>query len=460
MSTRWGQIQNILENRIKPGIFKIWIKPLEGQVQEGSLELVAPNAFVASWVRDRYLQDIRSAATELLGFSPEVTLKASSDASVTAPPPSPPEPSTAHHTTTPAASQQRSEHLALPIDYSHVPQPQQWRHSFDDFIIGQCNQLAHAACTNLCRKTLPAESVFLSSGPGLGKTHLLHAVGHYYAQNQKNSQVRVGYVTAEEFANQMIMALKNRTIDTFKDRYRKNLDVLLLEDVHFFQGKEKIQEELLSTIKFLEQHGRKVVFSSSFLPKELTKVDNQLTSLFCSGFIAPIDAPDADMRLKIIQAKAQRFQIHIPTEVQEMVAENIHSDIRQLESCIKNMALKARLLNQGINQALAEEVLGHFTERCLSVPDIDSIISLICQNFNLSGEKLRSKSRKRQIVVARNTAFYLARKHTDLSLKDIGTRFNRRHSTVLKGITNLEREIQRDSQVGRQAIRIEERLNA
>lgn len=465
MSTRWGQIQNILENRIKQGTFRIWIKPLAGEIQDTVLQLVAPNAFVASWVRDRYLEVIQGAANEVLGFTPEIQLEAGS-AQTSAPAPSAPPRSTATPASAPAstsptrATPSSQEHLALPLQYSPAPQPQQWRYSFDEFVIGNSNQLAHAACTNLCRKTLPAESVFLASGPGLGKTHLLHAVGHYYSQCQNSSQVRVGYVTAEEFANQMIMALKNKNIDTFKDRYRKNLDVLLLEDVHFFQGKEKIQEELLSTIKFLEQHGRKVVFSSSFLPKELSKVDSQLTSLFCSGFIAPIEMPDTDMRLKIIQAKAQRFQIDIPTDVQELVAENIHSDIRQLESCIKNMALKARLLNQGINKALAEEVLGNFTERSKAAPDIHSIISTICQSFQLSDEKLRSKSRKRQIVVARNTAFYLARQHTDLSLKDIGARFNRRHSTVLKGITNLEREIQRDTQVGRQATRIAEHLKA
>ncbi|MGM0645432.1 MAG: DnaA ATPase domain-containing protein, partial [Thermodesulfobacteriota bacterium] len=236
MSTRWGQIQNILENRIKQGTFRIWIKPLTGEIQDTVLQLIAPNAFVASWVRDRYLEIIQSAAAEVLGFTPEIKLEAGSAQSNAPAPSAPPRSSeTPASTSTTKATPSSQEHLALPLQYDPAPQPQQWRYSFDEFIIGNSNQLAHAACTNLCRKTLPAESVFLASGPGLGKTHLLHAVGHYYSQCQGTSQVRVGYVTAEEFANQMIMALKNRNIDTFKDRYRKNLDVLLLEDVHFFQ---------------------------------------------------------------------------------------------------------------------------------------------------------------------------------------------------------------------------------
>ncbi len=444
METTWSKIQENLEKILKPGIFQVWIKPLQGEFRDDCLFLRAPNEFVASWVRDRLMDVIEKVACEALGTEPEICLSTSNGGSTR--PQTPVIPSTP----SPAA--------ALPLDYVYKPSSfSNWRFSFDDFLVGPCNQLAYVACTSLCQETMPADSVFLCSGPGLGKTHLIQAIGNFYCGRNASRPIRVGYVSSEEFTNQMITAIKARELDTFKARYRDSIDILLLEDVHFFQGKEKTQEELLSTIKSLESNGKKVVFTCSFLPKELVKLDSQLASYFSSGFLATIQKPDYAFRLEIVQAKARRFQIDIPKDVGAYVAKNISSDIRQLESCLKNMALKARLLNQGITMDIARDTLSNYAREILS-PDIEAITTFVSHNFDIPYERLRSRSRKRNVVLARNTAFYLARQHTDLSLKDIGQRFNRRHSTVLKGITNVEREIVRQTSLGRQLTSLMERM--
>jgi chromosomal replication initiator protein len=246
-------------------------------------------------------------------------------------------------------------------------------------------------------------------------------------------------------------------VDVFKAQFRENLDVLLLEDVHFFQGKEKMQEELLCTLTALRERGCKVVLTSSFMPREFSGVDNRLVSRFCSGFLAHINRPDLETRRRIVLEKARKLQVSVPVEVSDLLAERITTDIRQLESCLSNLVLKARLLNRAVTLNLAWEVLDNYAIQNAS-PDFFNIVEFICKSYGLSEDELKSKSRKRQVVLARNTAFYLARKHTDLSLKDIGEKLGRRHSTVLKGITKVEREISLQTPLGRQLEKTADRL--
>jgi len=193
-----------------------------------------------------------------------------------------------------------------------------------------------------------------------------------------------------------------------------------------------------------------VAFTSSFLPRELKDVDSHLASRLCSGFLANIEKPDFETRKRIFESKAASFHMVLPDKISDFLADGLKSDVRQVESCLQNLILKARLLNKNIDLEMAQEVLKNYAlpeDRSIG---LNEIVSFICENFDLSQTQLTSKSRKRQIVLARNTAFYLARKHTDLSLKQIGDQFNRRHSTVIKGITTVEREISKQTPLGRQ----------
>lgn len=454
----WPHIQQILQKRLNPGLFKVWITPLSAEVADHTIRLTAPNEFVAAWVRDRLLDDITAAASEVLGKAASVSVAASktpqkaparrkSIADVTGA-----TEQTCSGPLTPSsgvyAGSVVNQQIALPISQPLVSKAIDWRFDFDSFVVGPCNNLAFAASQGITRSSLSADTLFLSSGPGLGKTHLMQAVGSELCRQSNRTNVRVEYLTAEEFATRLIASLKSREVDRFKARYR-DVDLLLLEDVHFLQGKERMQDEVLATIKALQSRGSRVVLSSSFAPRDLKELDSQLVSRFCSGFLAIIDKPDFETRRDILRRKAKQYQVHLPDNVTDLLAENIRADVRQIESCLHNLILKARILNQQISMNIAWEVISHYASH-ETVMDMESIIRCVCNGFDLSPTQLNSRSRRHELVVARNTVFFLARKHTDLSLKDIGEHFNRTHSTVLKGITNLEREMSKETPLGRQ----------
>lgn len=460
METIWKDIHEALRVAANPGVFDVWLKHLSGAFKEGVLRVQAPNSFVAKWVSTRLRDDLLEAAASVLGFRPELQIEAA-PAARTAPVPASiqvSKASTAGAMQTSAGSLSGTQQASLPVEQG--PRNlwnQKWLFSFDDYVVGPFNELAYAAAKSICSETLPAESVFISAKPGLGKTHLLQALGSHCCASVSSRKARVAYMTGDDFARQMIFALKSGNIERFKVRVRDSVDLLLLEDVHFFQGKEKMQDELLATLKTLQANGAKVVFTSSFLPREIKEVDSQLASRFCSGFLAVIDRPDMETRRRILQRKASVFQVKLPDEVVELLAQRISEDVRQLESCLQNLALKARLLNRGITLEMAWEILDNYavTEtRC----SVERIMDFICTSFEISQQQLKSKSRQRQIVLARNMAFFLARKYTDLSLKDIGDRFNRKHSTVLKGISNVERELNLETPLGRQLSRTMEMM--
>lgn len=323
-----------------------------------------------------------------------------------------------------------------------------WRFSFEDFVVGPCNELAYAASRSMCGNRLGTDILYLSSAPGLGKTHLMQAVGKALCESCNRQTPKVEYLTAEEFASRFYLALKIQDTDRFKARYR-DVDLLLLEDVHFLQGKEKMQAELLATIKSLQDRGSKVVFTSSFGPKDLRNMDDQLLSRLSAGLLSSIDRPDEETRRRILRRKAAIHQVLLPDEVEAALARHIQADVRQIESSLQNLILKAKLLNSAITMPMVWDVIANYATHS-PVLDMDAIIRLVCRGFNLTKDQLASASRKQEYVTARNTAFYLARKHTDLSLAAIGQLFNRKHSTVMKGITSLEREMSGESSLGRQ----------
>ena len=341
--------------------------------------------------------------------------------------------------------------LALPITVTNknTAAVKNWRFSFEDFVVGPSNELAYAASKTMCNEYMQSNTLYLNSSPGLGKTHLMQAVGKSLSLCSNKSSPRMDYLTAEEFTSQFLYSLHSRSVDQFKSRYR-GLDLLLLEDVHFLQSKEQTQIELLATMKAIHDRGGKVVLTSSFAPREMRAMDDQLLSRLSAGFLSSIERPDFATRCRIFRHKAAIHQVLLPQEIEEVLAEHIKADVRQIESCLQNLILKAQIFNSGITMQMAWDVISNYAAHSPEL-DMDAIIRNVCKLFSLSHEQLMSTRRKQEYVMARNTAFYLARKHTELSLEAIGQRFNKRHSTVLKGITNLEREISRQTPMGKQA---------
>lgn len=459
MNTIWNQVCDNLQKRLTSGTFKVWVAPLVVIEGKDVLTLKAPNAFVANWIQDRLLSDIVTATEEVVGKSMAVNIEIIPT-------------DEQHHYNTQAATTQsislsqqvvgqstspivhatiRTEQLPLPVPLASSSfSKRSWRYNFDSFIIGPCNNLAYAAAQSMIKDTTSVDTLFLSSGPGLGKTHLTQAVGQALCTICNVTTPKVEYLTAEEFCSCFVQSIRTKNVDRFKGRFR-DVDLLLLEDIHFLQGKEKMQDEVLATIRSLQGRGSRVVLTSSFAPKELRNVDQRLVSRFCSGFLAGIEKPNVETRLRILVEKAKIHDIILSETIADFLAMKLVGDVRQLESCLSNLILKAKLLGCAISMDMAIEVLAQYTQDDPFM-NMDSIISAVCSGFGLTSEKLYSRSRKQQFVTARNTIFYLARKHTDMSLQDIGDRFHRRHSTVLKGIASIEREIQRKSSTGRQIV--------
>lgn len=435
MSAEWQNILEKLKKKLDSGTMRVWIRPLKAEIKDGDLLLFAAVPYMAKWLNDKFHSAIEECARQVLGPTAQVLIKA--DAKPAPPPP-------------PKEKKETRIQSWLPVKTvsSESQRAKIWRYNFGDFVEGASNRMAVAAAKDVCRLTSDVQTLYVSAQAGLGKTHLAQAVGQDIQTTDACD--RVDYMTAEEFASRYVASLRTNEAEEFKYRLRK-LDVFLLEDVHFFQNKPKIQETALGIVKTIQEHGGRVIFTSSFSPKELQKVDSQLVSSFCSGILAHIDRPDFTMRCEIIRRKAHTLRMRISDTVCELLAKHLDGDIRQLQSCLSSLIFKANVVHSEITPELALEVVGYYAG--IKVTDLTSLTNLVCEGYGLKLVNVYSSSRCQANVIGRNTIFYLARKYTDLTLKQIGEPFNKRHSSVLQGISSVERELARGSAIGRQMAR-------
>ncbi len=460
----WLKILHLLSQRISEGKVKALLEPLPYAIRQKSADdinesglseqyvitLTIPNIpFIAAKIK-QLEPDIISCAEAVLGSCPILELAEEQVCSGT-------QIKTDVHSlalslpsTSPALLMSERQ-LELPLSLPRIRVASNgprinWKYSFDDFVVGPCNQIAHAAASNIISSQASVDMVLLCAGAGLGKTHLTQAVGKALCAEADTRNLRLEYLTAEEFTSQFVHAVKFNALEEFKEKFR-NLDMLLLEDIHCLRGKDKTQEELLYTIKNLQARGGRVVLTSSFAPSDMNGVDSQLLSQFRSGFVATMERPDKDMRLQILQEKARRQCAVLPSRVADLLAERVSGDVRILESCLNNLLLQSQFSGRSISEEMAIDVIRNVARENPEI-DLDDVVSLVCKSFSLSPKQLASKSRRQNIVVARNTVFFLLRKHTDLTFAQIGERFNRRHSTVIKGITSLESEMNKHSSLG------------
>lgn len=340
----------------------------------------------------------------------------------------------------------------------HAPSVFHKDFTFDQFVVGMCNDFAYKAALALaCGENGYEDALFLLSKTGLGKSHLSHAIGNHILN--ENSAIRVYYVTAEDFTNAMVHALRHDSIERFKEKYRRQCDVLLLEDVQFLSGKEKTQHELSYTLDALLATGKKLIFTSSHLPDEIPKLDVKLASRLSSGVISSIESPDYETRVRIIKKKASSKSIQIPEDVVHYLASELTENIRQLESGLIGVSAKASLLNLPIDVKLAESIAKNIVRRSKEIT-IETIQRLICKYYKLSMEELLSRSRKRSIAQPRQIAMYLARRYTDRSFQTIGRSFNRYHATTLHAIGTVERLIREQGAVQKQVEFLTRRLES
>ena len=428
-------IKELLRAKISPNSFDVWIEPLTyAGIKDNCLILNCPNNFFATWVRDNYLSLIRD---EMSKRGKDVSIKLIPLENI---------------------SSQQDGQLHLPqFSPTQVPKPKLCnRFTFDQFVVGECNRFAHAACWALANgETNHSKIIYLQSSAGLGKSHLAQAVGH--CMLTRHPRRRICYLTANDFTSQVVRAIKEDHVDSFKRQYCKECEVLMLEEVHCFAGRGRTQSELATAIDTLLDDNKTVIFTSNKLPRQIPNVNDHLRSRLSGGLIISINPPDRQTRRKILDKKARMYGVAIEDNVLDFLADNLHGDIRQIEATVVGLLAKTSLLHENTNLSLAKEVLKDIVgdPRPITLEDVTNVI---CKYFKVSTNELRSKSRKKMIAWPRQVAMYLARQYTENSLEAIGRQFNRDHATVLHSVNKITRQIEESGELKHQVKFLMDRL--
>ena len=337
---------------------------------------------------------------------------------------------------------QEEEAINLPNDvgYGYSNSTLNPKYTFDTFVVGNNNRFAHAAA--LAVAEAPATSynpLFIYGGVGLGKTHLMHAIGN--AILRKNKKANILYVTSEKFTNQLINSIKDNTSAQFRDKYR-NIDVLLIDDIQFIAGKERCQEEFFHTFNTLHESGKQIILSSDRPPKDIQLLEDRLKSRFEWGLIADISNPDYETRLAILRKKAQLDNIIIDDEILSNIANRIDSNIRELEGTLNKLIAKSSLTNSPITMEMAERAINDIVAQQEKVISAEFIQETVAKYFNINAKDLRGSKRSNDIAFPRQIAMYLCRNVAQMSLPQIGKDFGKRdHTTVMHACTKIENEI-------------------
>ena len=424
MSTIWDQVKTIIQQKIPAHCFRMWIDPITVQeTDKGVLTLTCPNAFSCRRVQENYGRLIEQEIQKNGGQLGQLRVA--------------------------NGHKPRAERNAFPDDKQMTipeltfrPAAGRFLHkdfTFDQFVVGRNNDFAYSASLAMAsRRQTDQSCLYLMSKTGLGKSHLAQAIGHHIIEEYPDE--RVYYVTAEDFSNEMVASFRNDCFDQFKGKYRRQCDVLLLEDVHCLGGKERTQRELASTLDSLFDAGKKIIFSSCYRPSEIPRLDDKLCSRFSYGLVSTIDPPDFKTRVRILERKAKIRRLRIPREVTHYLAGELTEDIRQLESGIMQVAAKSSLLGMPIDNQLAESVIRNIV-RSREAITVDVIKKIVCRYYSVSLQDLVSRSRKQSIVRPRQMAIFLSRRYTDAPLQTIGKAFNRYHATALHSINAIEKGV-------------------
>jgi len=430
----WNSVCAELRSTLSEGNFSAWFARTRAVGMDGATIVVSvPNAFTKEWLESRYLDDIRTALSRVTG-KPLAIAVVADDAAAYIEPDVP-----ALDADLPdALPETRPAPAGTPTARFHP------KYTFESFVIGSSNRFAHAAA--LAVAEVPAEAynpLFIYGEAGLGKTHLLHAIGHYVQELSPGSVIR--YVSTEQFMNDFILALQTRSIPDFHRRYRV-ADLLLIDDIQFLEGKERTQEEFFHTFNALHPKSQ-IVITSDRPPKKISTLEERLRTRFEWGLITDIQPPDLETRLAILQKKAATERLSVSPDVMSFIASRIQTNIRELEGALIRVVAYASLTRSDATLELAQGVLQHLLPNGHEARvTSDLIVSVSAEYFDVTPEDLCSSSRSRPLVTARQIAMYLCRELTDLSLPKIGERFGGRdHSTVIYA-NNKVRELMQERQ--------------
>ena len=437
----WQEILSELKTEINPQTYQTWLRPTRfSHVAGTTLFVRVPNREFQDWIQEHFGELIQAAINRLSRGVVEVSYlledvperKASGNGE-------------------PKAVQGK-------LDFESVDHQLNPRYTFDTFVVGSCNQFAHAAARAVAESPSKIYNpLFLYGGVGLGKTHLMQAVGHAIKQDRKD--VRLAYVSSERFTNEVINSLRYDKMVSFRDKYR-NVDVLLIDDIEFIAGKERTQEEFFHTFNTLYEAQKQVVISSDCPPKEIPGLVDRLRSRFAWGLTADLQAPDLETKLAILARKADTHGVHIPDNVAQFIAGNIKSSIRDLEGALNRILAYASLTGDEINLGSAQHHLKNLVdsdERHISIGNIQRVV---CREFNLSLSQLKAKNNSRAVAYPRQIAMYLAKEMTPASLPQIGREFGgKHHTTVLHSISKIGEMRKTDRDLNRVINKLTDSLN-
>jgi chromosomal replication initiator protein len=452
----WVRILDALEKKVNRHSYDTWLKPTRySHASNGILFVRVPTAEFRH-VGDKYADLIQEAVDNLgLGYDDVKFVTAEDDPSNTpirhngglsAPNPVGPQSAPGLH-----PSQGK-------FDWDSAAQLNP-RYTFDAFVIGSGNQFAHAACQAVAERPSKAYNpLFLYGGVGMGKTHLMQAIGHEI--KRRTPQSAICYVSSEKFTNEMINSLRYDKMISFRDKFR-TMDVLLIDDIQFLAQKERTQEEFFHTFNALHESMKQIVIASDRPPKELAEFEDRLRSRFEWGLIADIQPPDLETKVAILQKKAEQERVTLPVDVALFIASNIRSNVRELEGALIRLVAHSSLIGAEITLPYTQQVLKNFIDSQARKVTIESIQKAVAEQFGLRLVEIKAKNNSRSIVYPRQIAMYLAKHLTEASLPEIGRQFGgKHHTTVLHSVDKIEEVRKNDKDLNRLLNKLTEQLGA
>jgi chromosomal replication initiator protein len=443
----WKEVHNIIKENVSEQNFETWIKPLRiMSIDEQDARLAVPNRFFRDWVLDNYSGVIADSFRAATGRTYHIDFVITHE-----------------------KKQQENASMSPPIEHDSRQPKKSLRvqpltslnpnYTFERFVIGSSNQFAHAASVAVAEQ--PAKNynpLFIYGGVGLGKTHLLNAIGlHTLAINP---DMKVFYVSAESFMNELINCIRFDKMPKFREKYR-NIECLLIDDIQFIAGKDRTQEEFFHTFNSLHDSGKQIVVTSDKFPKEIPNLESRLRSRFEWGLIADIQPPEIETKVAIIEKKAHENNINLPANVAYYIASNAESNIREMEGFLLRTVAYASLKHRGIDMELVKDVLKHvISTNSRQEVSIDNIIKAVGTKLEVKIPDIKSRKKNKNIAAARQICMYLARKLTNSSFPDIGNKIgNRDHSTVIYACNKVEKLIETDVKMKKIVADLEEAVN-
>ncbi len=437
----WDKVLSAIAEKVGESVFELWFKPIRPvQFKDNVLTIEIPNRFFKEWIEDFHPNTISEIIEPMVGYPVSVKYKTAEK-----------EDATLKRIDT--KLEVRKAKLASRGIYLNP------KYTFDTFIVGPSNQFAHAAAKRVGENPGYAYNpLFIYGGVGLGKTHLINAIGNTIID--KNPNMIVNYVSSEQFTNEVISALRHQRMGEFKDKYR-NVDTLLIDDIQFIAGKTTTQEEFFHTFNSLYEKQKQIVISSDRPPMEIADITDRLRSRFSMGLIADIQPPEIETKIAILYKKAEMERMSVPEDVAYFIATSVKSNIRELEGCLIKLGAHASLTGMPIDINMAKNVLKDLISEKDKPITIEGIQKVVCEFFGLKLQDMKSKKRTKEVANARQVAMYLSKQFTSLSLSEIGKNFGGKdHATVLYACKQIEEKRHREENLNKIIEGITKKINS